>query len=126
MEFRVDGLNEVIEKLNNLNRLDEIVEQKVKPELTEFVNDIKSNQLSGRPGLDIITGTLRDSIVEEVVDAGDSLEFIVGSDVDYIIYHQYGTETIPKRLYIEEEWQQFIENDIISIIEDAAREALEA
>jgi len=125
MEFRVEGLNNVIQTLNELGRLDEVVKNKIRPSLAGFVGKIKSEQMSGRPGLNVVTGDLRNSLQFEVIESGDSLEFIVGSDVEYFAAHQYGTDTLPKRLYVEEEWTEFVEGDILTLIEDSAREILQ-
>jgi len=123
--IRIEGLDDVIKKLNELGKLSELVEYKVRPELEAFKDSIRNDQMSGRPGLNVQTGTLRDSFDVEVVEAADTLELIAGSDVEYIVYHQYGTPDIPKRLYINEEWEQFVEHDLIQTIEEAALEILE-
>jgi len=123
--IRIEGLDDVIKKLNELGKLNELVEYKVRPEIEAFKDSIRNDQMSGRPGLNTQTGTLRDSFDVEVVEAADTLELIAGSDVEYIVYHQYGTPDIPKRLYINEEWEQFVEHDLIQTIEEAALEILE-
>jgi len=122
--LRVDGLEKVIATLNKLGKLDEVVEEKLDPRLREFAEEIKSEQMSGPPGLNVVTGNLRGSIQTEIIDSGKSLEFILGSDVDYLAQHEYGLHGLPKRLYIEEEWTAFVENDVLQLIEDSAREIL--
>lgn len=41
------------------------------------------------------TGTLRESIQFQVDE--DSKDVAIGSDVEYIAYHEFGTETLPRR-----------------------------
>jgi len=125
VELKVTGLSKVIETLNKFNKLDEVIERRIKPELGFFSERIKGEQMSGRPGLNEGEGVLKSSLETGLSVSGNSLEFMFGSDVEYMAVHQYGSSTIPKRLYVEEAWTEFVETDILSLIESSALQILE-
>jgi len=45
--IRIEGLDDVIKKLNELGKLSELVEYKVRPELEAFKDSIRNDQMSG-------------------------------------------------------------------------------
>ena len=124
VQFEARGLDEIIEALNRLGDFSHEVESRIEVPLKEFIQKIKDDQLSGRPGLNRITGTLYDSLEYSVVVAANSLEAIAGSDAEYIAYHEYGTSTIPKRLNIEDEWTEFVETDFLDTLKATAEDII--
>ena len=116
MELSVTGLKEIIQTLNEIN-----ISKDISPEVSEDINtlvqNIKSTQFGGRPGLNVITGELRDSLKGIVNYSSDGLESTIEGD-EIINFHQFGTKYLPKRLYINEDFEKFIEKDVVQTIED--------
>jgi len=123
MEILVEGLDEIIDRFSGIKYFDNILIEKAGPLLEEFKDKIQQEQLSGRPGLNIQSGTLFESFNVEI-DNGMPLGFILGTDVEYAEVHQYDNGVMPKRLNIIEEFIPFVEDDLGNAIEEAFREAV--
>ena len=116
MELTVKGLKEIIQTLNEIN-ISKDISSEVTEDINNLVRDIKSDQFSGRPGLNVISGELRDSLKGIVNYSSDGLESTIEGD-EIINYHQFGTKYLPKRLYIDKDFEKFIEKDVVQTIED--------
>lgn len=66
--------------------------------LSDFLTRFKTARLSGRPGLNIQSGRLRESFTHSISGEGEDIQAIAGSDIEYAIYHELGTESLPPRL----------------------------
>jgi len=83
-----------------------------------IVGTSREKYLSGRPGLNVMTGTLRSSINYEVSDFDKGFKLSVGTWVPYAVYHEQpegpGVGIIPKRAFLapalEDQTKPFLEN----------------
>lgn len=109
---------------NSIEALPGILGNELKTGLDNYLNDFltrfKANQLSGRPGLNTISGRLRNSF--DIQIDGEKLDIYadLGTDVDYAIYHELGTKHIPARLRF---FDSFIED--YELLDDYLDQALE-
>ncbi len=85
-----------------------------------IVERFQDDQLSGRPGLNIKSGKLRDSIKSMVEIAQDQIKGIVKNEgATYWEYHQLGAGHNPKRLFFYEYFEDQGEKLYTSEIEMA-------
>ena len=75
-----------------------------------MVHKFQDEQLSGRTagdlGLNVVTGTLRDSLKSLVTTEADTVTAMVyNRGAMYWDYHQSGTDRLKKRLFFDEDWQ---------------------
>ncbi len=122
VDFRVEGLDEILEKLSNLEDLKDRLAPKFSDIADEYIEQIKSDQMSGRSGdqyVDVRTGNLRDSLRY----VSDDLTIRVISDAPYAVYLEYGTSKMPQRLFmrdvLRDEYQQKYLNAVSETVEEA-------
>lgn len=122
--LHVVGLEEVLDTIKGLSNFDQVVADALEGPLRGFVEKIRHEQLSGRPGVNQVSGDLYNSLEYDIEQTEDEVEMLVGSDEEYIVFHEYGTATIPKRLTIRDEWEEFISRDFLELIEEEARSTI--
>lgn len=87
----------------------QLIKSSIRMEANLFAKDLearsKKEYLSGRPGLNVVTGRLRSSIRGLVKESGDNgLEITLGTDVPYAKYHEQPDgpgKKIPRRAFLE-------------------------
>ena len=60
-----------------------------------FIGDIQKNQMTGRPGLNVRTGTLRRSWFERTRIEGKDIVTTVATATRYARVHEYGSASVP-------------------------------
>lgn len=95
-----------------------------------FIERFRANRLSGRPGLNRISGTLSDSF-EHRIGGNElgSIEGDIGTDIDYARFHEYGSRYMPPRLqfydsFFNGEEESDRDRALIDAVDSAFREAL--
>lgn len=103
--FQVKGIDKIVNDIILLNtNMKPLIEQSFGAISERFIEEIRDTQMSGRPGVNEITGILKRSLMHEEKVTELEKSSTIYSDCVYIAVHQYGYQerSIPKRLNIVE------------------------
>lgn len=125
MAIQIIGLEKVFEKLQGLTNIEDLILSEVENSINNLKEQIKSTQLSGPPGIDIESGLVYNSFDSQIQLNEDALNVALVDDADYLVYHEYGTATIPDRVDITEAFQNWVDNEMMAILKRKVAEFLE-
>jgi hypothetical protein len=125
--FTISGLDEIRDNIIKLkSNMVPLVEQSFNDISQRFTEDVKNTQMSGRPGVNEISGTLKKSLLYETKVSTTVQEFNIYSDCVYISVHQHGysERSIPKRLNIVELMINKYEKEYTDVLENIVNKTL--
>lgn len=126
--FTIEGINELQLKLASFNKkfLKEVDDRFVEVS-DRFINEVKTYNMSGRPGLIERSGFLKSQEKFNVERKFRSVETTLFNDTIYHNVHEYGHDfgnrVIPKRLHkielIDDEYVEYYYNSVLEAFSSA-------